>query len=121
MIRKFFIAITAFVALSFQANAADKCSFPGGDEALAKWLADNMRYPSMCIDNAIEGTVSVTFTVHPTGKITNPSIVRKLDPDLEAEALRLVSIMPDWTPATADNGSPVSSSYTLPITFNLPD
>lgn len=121
MIRK--ILTTLFVAMvaTMSAMAADKCAFAGGDAALTKWLADNIKYPAVCIDNAIEGTVTVTFTVKADGTITGAKISRPLDPDLESEALRLVSIMPAWTPATGADGTPISSQATLPITFNLPD
>lgn len=121
MIRKILAAIFLMSAVALTGRCAEKCTFAGGDEALAQWLAQNIKYPAICCENAIEGTVTVTFTVGADGSISNPSIVRPLDPDLEAEALRLLSIMPAWSPATGADGAPVSSQMTLPITFTLPD
>ena len=94
-------------------------SFPGGDEALMKYLADNVCYPEIAAEMGIEGVVTVEFTVKADGSIADAKIVRMVDPDLEEEALRLVNSMPRWTPAS-DNGSPTDARYSLPIKFRLP-
>ena len=94
-------------------------SFPGGDEALMQYLADNVCYPENAAEMGIEGVVTVEFTVKADGSIADAKIVRMVDPDLEEEALRLVNSMPRWTPAS-DNGTPADASYSLPIKFRLP-
>ena len=94
-------------------------SFPGGDEALMQYLADNVCYPEIAAEMGIEGVVTVEFTVKADGSIADAKIVRMVDPDLEEEALRLVNSMPRWTPAS-DNGTPASARYSLPIKFRLP-
>ena len=94
-------------------------SFPGGDEALMQYLADNVRYPENAAEMGIEGVVTVEFTVKADGSIADAKIVRMVDPDLEEEALRLVNSMPRWTPAS-DNGTPTEARYSLPIKFRLP-
>ena len=92
--------------------------FPGGDEALAKYLAANVKYPKHAADCGIEGVVEVKFTVLPDGSRKDPKIVRAIDPDLEAEALRVVAAMPAWIPATTD-GTPQESTATVAVTFLL--
>lgn len=92
--------------------------FPGGDEALAKYLAETVKYPKRAADHGIEGVVEVVFTVLPDGSRKDARVVRAIDPDLEAEALRVVAAMPAWTPATAD-GTPVEGKATVTVTFLL--
>jgi protein TonB len=94
-------------------------SFPGGDEALMQYLADNVCYPENAAEMGIEGVVTVEFIVKADGSIADAKIVRMVDPDLEEEALRLVNSMPRWTPAS-DNGTPTDARYSLPIKFRLP-
>ncbi len=101
------------------AAAATPASFPGGQEALDQFLVENVRYPAIAQENGIEGTVTVNFTVNADGSIAAVKIVRPLDPDLEAEARRVVTKMPSWTPATDDSGRPVTSTVTLPVKFRL--
>ncbi len=97
---------------------ADEASFPGGAEAMDKYIASSMVYPAQAQDNGIEGVVQVRFTVREDGSIGSIKIVRMVDPDLEQEAIRLVKNMPKWTPAT-ENGTPVSSEQTVKISFKL--
>ena len=93
--------------------------FPGGQEALMEWIKQNKVYPQEAIDKGIEGRVIVKFTVEEDGTVTNGKIVRGVDPLLDKEALRLVSIMPKWKPARLDDKD-IRTFYTLPITFKLP-
>ncbi len=95
-------------------------SFPGGEEALATYLSENMKYPKPALDNGIEGVVTVEFTVKADGSIGQIKIVRMLDPDLEQEAIRLVKQMPAWTPADK-GGQAIDQTVTLPVKFALPD
>ena len=92
--------------------------FPGGQEALMEWIEQNKVYPQEAIDKGIEGRVIVKFTVEEDGTVTNGKIVRGVDPLLDKEALRLVSIMPKWKPGM-NNGEVVRCFFTLPITFKL--
>ncbi len=92
--------------------------FPGGDAAMYRWLASNIRYPEMAAQNNIQGRVTVQFVVEKDGSIGETKVVRAVDPDLNAEAVRVVKTMPKWIPAKM-NGQPVRSWYTLPISFKL--
>jgi TonB family protein len=90
--------------------------FPGGESALREWIAQNLNYPGNAKSNGIQGKVFVSFVVNKEGKTVDPKIVRGLDTDLDAEALRLVLQMPEWK-AGRQGGVPVSVSYTVPINF----
>ncbi len=72
------------------------------------------------MQNGIEGVVTLSFTVGTDGKISKITVERPLDPDLEAEAVRVVGGMPLWVPATDDTGQPVSQTVRLPVKFRLP-
>ena len=93
--------------------------FPGGQEALMEWIEQNKVYPQEAIDKGIEGRVIVKFTVEEDGTVTNGKIVRGVDPLLDKEALRLVSIMPKWKPARLDDKD-IRAIYNLPLSFKLP-
>ncbi len=95
-------------------------SFPGGDKALASYIDKNLKYPQPSINNGIEGVVNVKFLVKSDGSLDKFGIVRLVDPDLEAEALRLVKGMPTWNPATV-SGVPVDSESNVQVTFTLPE
>ena len=81
--------------------------FPGGRSALAKWLSNNLRYPEVAQANNIQGRVVVKFTVEKDGSISNPTVVRGVDKDLDREAIRVVKKMPRWN-AGKNNGVAVS-------------
>lgn len=93
-----------------------KPSFPGGDSALYEFLESNMQYPEEAKRNNEHGRVIVTFYIEKDGTVTNPRILRGRTPSLDAEALRIVSIMPKWTPGKF-NGELKKVRYTLPISF----
>lgn len=92
--------------------------FPGGQELLLKYLAVNIKYPASAVKAKKQGRVIVTFIVQKDGSITHAKIDRSIDPELDAEALRVVKGMPKWTPGT-QLGKPVSVKYTLPVKFSL--
>ena len=92
--------------------------FPGGRGVLMKYLAANIKYPASAVKNKKEGRVIVTFIVQKDGSITHAKIAKSIDPELDAEALRVVKGMPKWTPGT-QNGKPVNVKYTLPVKFSL--
>ena len=94
--------------------------FEGSTDGLKKWLSDNMSYPQEAIQKKEEGRVVVKFVITEDGIVTQPKVTRGVSPSLDAEALRLVSQMPKWIPASQD-GQPCSVEYSLPIRFKLPE
>lgn len=92
--------------------------FPGGQGVLMKYLAANIKYPASAVKAKKEGRVIVTFIVQKDGSITHAKIAKSIDPELDAEALRIVKGMPKWTPGT-QNGKPVSVRYMVPVKFSL--
>lgn len=94
--------------------------FPGGDLALREWIKQNMVYPQEAIAKGIEGRVIVKFTVEKDGSVTNGKIMKGVDPLLDNEALRLVSIMPKWSPGRRFAGKDTRFTYNLPLLFKLP-
>jgi TonB family protein len=93
--------------------------FPGGADSLQSFLKNNLAYPDSAKINHIQGKVYIGFLIDYEGKIKNPRILSSASPDLDKEAMRVVSMMPDWKPGTA-GGSPVSVQYILPIEFITP-
>ncbi|MCM1297072.1 MAG: M56 family metallopeptidase [Muribaculaceae bacterium] len=99
--------------------AVDKTpEYPGGMDAMMKYLASNIRYPEEAQKKDIQGRVIVKFIVTEDGSVVDPSIVRGVDQSLDQEAIRVVKAMPKWTPGTV-NGKPVSCYFTLPVNFRL--
>ena len=92
--------------------------FPGGELALRKFIAETIIYPSEAKEKGIIGKVFVTFIVSSTGKTENAKIARGVHPLLDAEALRVVGLLPDWKPGK-QRGVAVNVSYTIPINFAL--
>lgn len=97
-----------------------EAEFPGGFSALSQFIAENTVYPQEAIDAHVEGKVFVRFIVDSTGRIEEPEVVRSVSPELDAEALRVVGLMPDWSPAI-DNGEYVRTWVRLPFVFVLDD
>ncbi|MFM7217987.1 MAG: energy transducer TonB [Bacteroidota bacterium] len=93
--------------------------YPGGPVAMQQFLLENLQYPEAAKTTHAKGTVYVGFKVGRDGKISNSRVLKSPDSVLDGEALRLVSIMPDWTPGTV-SGSPVDVQYVLPIEFVVP-
>ena len=92
--------------------------FPGGQEALMKFIADNVKYPAECEEKSIEGRVLVRFVIDEQGNVTNPIVVKPVDSLLDAEALRVIKLMPKWAPGQ-NEGKAVAVNYTVPFTFRL--
>ena len=92
--------------------------FPGGDEALLKYLSSHINYPPMAAENNIQGRVVVQFVVDKTGKVGEVKIARSVDKELDNEAVRVCKSLPKFTPGR-QNGQPVAVWYTLPVTFKL--
>ncbi|MBO4966233.1 MAG: energy transducer TonB [Muribaculaceae bacterium] len=117
--KKFTLILASLLLATLSVSAAVvPPSYPGGEEAMQKFIKENLKYPEMSKEMGIEGVVNVQFTVKADGSIGSIKIVRMIDPDLEQEAIRLVKTMPSWTPAT-DNGSPVDATATVAIPFTL--
>ena len=92
--------------------------FPGGDRKLMEYLASSIQYPPECEESCIQGRAVVTFVVERDGSISNAKVIKRLDPLLDAEALRVVNAMPKWIPGR-QNGVTVAVKYTIPVTFRL--
>lgn len=93
-------------------------AFPGGNDALFKFLAENIKYPVAAQKAGIQGRVICQFVVERDGTITEVEVVRPVDEALDAEAVRIIKAMPVWTPGT-QKGKAVRVKYTLPINFRL--
>ena len=92
--------------------------YPGGPQALFKFLGENVHYPAEAEKAGIQGRVIATFVVEKDGSISQPTIVKSVDPLLDAEAIRVISAMPNWKPGK-QNGKVVRVKYTVPLSFNL--
>lgn len=92
--------------------------FPGGQGVMMKYLAANIKYPASAVKAKKQGRVIIAFVIQKDGSVTNARIVKSVDPELDAEALRIVKAMPNWTPGTQD-GKPVDVNYTIPVVFSL--
>jgi protein TonB len=92
--------------------------YPGGTEALFKYVYDNIQYPQIALDNDIEGNVYVRFCVTYQGKVEQISITRGVHPSLDTEAIRVVSTLPTWKPGR-QAGNPVNVWYQFRIQFQL--
>lgn len=93
--------------------------FPGGVEAMYKWLAEHLKYPAEAAKKKVQGRVFVQFVVEKDGTITQAEVKRSTDELLSDEAKRVVKLMPKWTPGKV-GGKPVRSVFNLPVIFRLP-
>ena len=92
--------------------------FPGGMGEAMKFLAKNMKYPVAAQQAKIEGRVIVQFVVGKDGSVSDVKVMRGVSPELDAEAIRVVSMMPKWIPGK-QRGKAVAVKYTMPIMFRL--
>ena len=92
--------------------------YPGGMEALMKYISMNVRYPKEAEEKNIQGRVIATFVVEKNGSISRAKVVKSVDPLLDEEALRVIYAMPNWIPGR-QNGEPVAVKYTVPLAFRL--
>lgn len=95
-----------------------KPQYPGGVQELYKYLRDNIVYPEYAAQNDVQGKVILQFAVMKDGSISNITVIRPVDPDLNKEAIRVVSAMPKWIPGK-QNGKPVNVYFMLPVIFKL--
>ena len=93
--------------------------FPGGQQALFKYLAENVKYPVIAQENGIQGRVICQFVVNKDGSIVDVVAVRSSgEPSLDKEAIRVIQSMPKWKPGK-QRGKPVRVKYTVPVNFRL--
>lgn len=94
-------------------------TFPGGAKALRQFIDDNLQYPEEALADSIQGTIQVSFVVEKDGRATAFEVIDEHHPALEAEAVRVLQLMPKWNPAT-HNGVRVRVEYVVPVKFKLP-
>ena len=92
--------------------------FPGGMKEMLKFLQENVKYPVNAIKNNVQGRVIVQFVVEKDGTLTEFKVARSVDPDLDAEALRVLQTMPKWKPGM-QRGKIVRVKFTVPVSFKL--
>ena len=92
--------------------------FPGGMGECMKFLGKNIKYPQISQENGVQGRVIVQFVVNQDGSIVDPQVVRGVDPYLDKEALRVISMMPKWKPGK-QRGKAVRVKFTVPVMFRL--
>lgn len=95
-----------------------QAEFPGGTSKLMEFLSNNINYPAAAAKKKIQGRVIVSFIVETDGSLSNVTVPRSVDPDLDKEAIRVVKSMPKWNPGK-QQGKPVRVKYMLPVTFRL--
>ncbi|KAA6339311.1 hypothetical protein EZS27_012739, partial [termite gut metagenome] len=93
-------------------------TFPGGTEELMKFISSNMRYPTISLENGIQGRVICRFVVAKDGTVQDIQIVRSLDPNCDKEAVRVLKLLPKFIPGK-QNGRNVPVYFTLPVMFKL--
>ena len=92
--------------------------FPGGTIQMLTYLQGTIRYPKECRDSDIQGRVLVSFVIDKEGNVTNATVTKSAHPLLDDEALRVIKMMPQWTPGKV-NGQVASLEYTVPINFRF--
>ena len=96
-----------------------QAEFPGGPQAMFKYLSEHIKYPVICQENGIQGKVICQFTVNKDGSIVDIQVLRSSGHyALDKEAMRVIQSMPKWAPGK-QRGKPVRSRFTLPVTFKL--
>lgn len=90
--------------------------YPGGQVALVKFISKNIKYPNKYKKDKVNGRVFVSFVIDKTGKVIMAKIIKSLNEECDAEALRVISKMPDWIPGEK-NGEKVAVQFGLPVNF----
>lgn len=98
--------------------AENQPEYPGGSDAMMKYLVDNVRYPVIAQENGIQGRVVCDFTVMKDGRIGNVGIIQGVDPSLETEVKRIINSMPQWEPGK-QRGEAVNVRVIFPVVFRL--
>lgn len=103
-------------------SSAHMPSFPGGDAAMLRFLQNHIQYPAEAAKNKIEGKVIVQFVVQSNGKVGEIKVARSSgNEELDLEAVRVISLLPDFSPGRNAMGEPVNVWYTMPMVFKLPE
>ena len=93
--------------------------FPGGQQAMMRYIGENIKYPVIAQENSIQGRVICQFVIEKDGKVTDIQVVRSSgEPSLDKEAVRVINSMPKWKPGK-QRGKPVRVKYTIPVNFRL--
>ena len=92
--------------------------FPGGENAMLKWIAEHISYPTIAAENGIEGRVACSFVVNADGSVSDIEVLRSKDPLLDKEAVRVLKLMPRWKPGM-QQGKNVRVKFSVPVLFRL--
>lgn len=92
--------------------------FPGGDEAMFKYMAENIKYPVIALENGIQGLVEVVYNVDKNGKVSVVKFNKTIDPSLDREARRVMESMPKWEPGIVNN-KPSDMTFVQSFVFRL--
>tara|TARA_R110001592_G_scaffold363221_3_gene681671 strand:- start:65945 stop:66460 length:516 start_codon:yes stop_codon:yes gene_type:complete len=103
-----------------QVEIQNPAKYPGGNEALFKFMGENIKYPKYEMKEDIQGKVLVEFVIKSDGSISDVAILKSVEKskNLDAEVKRVIAKMPNWIPATKD-GEAVNSKMVLPVMFKL--
>ena len=113
------LRLSAVVKTDTVYNSVDKApDYPGGIKKLLIDIKKNLRYPSNALKNKIQGRVIVSFVVKKDGSVTDVKVVRGISPEIDNEALRIMSLLPKWQPGS-DKGKLVNVHYNMPIPFKI--
>lgn len=105
-------------AIPFQ-FVEEKPSFMNGDaNTFSKWVNERLVYPEIAKENGVSGRVTLQFTVNTDGSVSNVKVLRGVDPSLDKEAVRVVSMSPKWKPGKQRDRA-VKVTYTFPVIFQL--
>jgi TonB family protein len=123
----FFVVLFAMPSVNLAQSAKQTESFsiveqmpiyPGGEEAMMKFIAENLKYPESAKNAKVQGMILVQFVINKEGAVQDVKVLRPLQADCDTEAIRLISAMPNWQPGMQDN-KPVNVTLNLPIQFKL--
>jgi TonB family protein len=92
--------------------------FPGGEEARAKFFAENIKYPEAARKAGVQGTCYVTFVIEEDGSTSNVKVLRGIGGGCDEEAVRVIQSMPKWEPGT-QRGKAVRVQFNMPVKFSL--
>ncbi|MBP3350330.1 MAG: energy transducer TonB [Bacteroidaceae bacterium] len=113
------VCFVASMAMNVVAQEREQLpQFPGGDAELMSFVAQNLVYPEQAIKDKVQGRVIVEMVIETTGEVVDAKILRSVSPECDAEVLRIVRLMPKWTPGYKD-GEPVRTTFVLPVIFKL--
>ena len=113
------VAAAAEEAVPFS-DIERKPTFGGGDaNSFATWVAGQIKYPEKAKNDKVQGRVMIQFTIGSDGAVTDPVVLRGLSEEINAEALRVIALSPQWTPGYDASGKAVPVTFTIPVVFKL--